>query len=442
MGKKKLTTEEFIKRSREIHGDKYNYDKVEYVNNKTKVIITCPVHGDFLQQPRHHLISVGCKKCIDQSRRTTQEEFIEHSNEIHNNKFSYDKVVYESTHTKVIITCPLHGDFSQTPAHHLQGAGCPCCARKNLSDNQRYSSKEFIEKARVVHGNMYDYSEVDYVNSQTKVQIICTVHGVYNQIPASHLQGNGCPHCTGRMGYTFESLSQKILDVHNGNVQLLAGQHIKGVEDKYLFKHICEHKWYAKASNILSGKSCPKCGGSQPYNYESLSEAINKKHNNEIKLLDGQIIKGVFKKYKFKHTCGNEWYATANDILRGRSCPACSKTGFNPEKPATFYILEISGNEYDFTGFGISNVFKNRKTRHKKNLKANNCSIVSEILIESDGLSIQNLENYVKQTLQCRNTHIEGFKTESLLIPPEELLDFCIKWLTANEVSYTLSVNT
>lgn len=134
--KKRLTTEDFIKRSREIHGDKYNYDKVVYVNNRTKVIISCHVHGDFEQQPRHHLIGKGCKKCFDQSIRTTKEEFIERSNEIHNNKFSYDKVVYQSTHTKVIITCPKHGDFTQTPAHHLKGAGCPRCAHENTSDRQ------------------------------------------------------------------------------------------------------------------------------------------------------------------------------------------------------------------------------------------------------------------------------------------------------------------
>lgn len=193
---------------------------------------------------------------------------------------------------------------------------------------------------------------------------------------------------------------------------------------------------------MLNGRSCPKCYAKIPYNFESLSEAIDKKHNGEIKLVSDQQIKGVKRKYKFRHSCGNEWLATADAILSGKSCPACVDYGFNSSKPATFYILEISGNEHDFTGFGISNNFERRKTQHKNNLKVNNCSITSEILIESGGEIIQNLEQYVKRTLQCNNSTIMGFRTESLLISPEELKIFCENYLQSLGISYKLSVNT
>ena len=186
--KHKLSREEFIKRAREIHGYVYDYSKVDYLNNYTKVCIICPIHGKFLQSPAVHLRGCGCPDC--NMRRSNTENFIKKAKEMHCNKYDYSKVEYVNARTKVRIICPIHGEFEQTPVNHLMGSGCPRCGKTALSN-----TNEFIRKAKIVHGDKYDYSKVNYTDSQTKVCIICPKHGEFLQTPASHLSGHGCSKC-------------------------------------------------------------------------------------------------------------------------------------------------------------------------------------------------------------------------------------------------------
>ena len=165
----KLTTEKFIKRAKVIHRDRYDYSLVDYKNNSTNVKIICKTHGMFKQTPSTHLKGMGCSKCSG-LERLTNEEFTERANKKHNNKYNYSLVIYKNNHTKIKIICPIHGEFEQTPGAHLQRAGCPKC-----SNNKRLTTKEFIEKANIIHNNKYDYSLVEYKNSFKKIKIICQI---------------------------------------------------------------------------------------------------------------------------------------------------------------------------------------------------------------------------------------------------------------------------
>ena len=125
---KKLSSNsfEFIQKARKLFVDKFKYEKVVYVNNITPVIIICPEHGEFSQKPNYHLLGNGCPECGG-TKRLTQEEFIEKSNFTHNNKYDYSKVNYKNNKTKVIIICKKHGEFTQSPSHHMNGSGCQRC---------------------------------------------------------------------------------------------------------------------------------------------------------------------------------------------------------------------------------------------------------------------------------------------------------------------------
>lgn len=133
---KTLTTEEFIKKAMDIHGDKYDYSKVQYLNNRTKVCIICPEHGEFWQVPSYHLSGNGCPECgkiaCHKKTQLNQEEIIKRFKIIHNKNYDYSKVCYEGKHTKVCIICPEHGEFWQTPHNHLKGNGCPKCRNSHL----------------------------------------------------------------------------------------------------------------------------------------------------------------------------------------------------------------------------------------------------------------------------------------------------------------------
>lgn len=190
---KKLTTEQFIAKANDVHNNKYTYNKTNYINSRTKVIITCPKHGDFEQTPANHLYGKGCPKCSGKFKTT--EEWIIEAKEIHGDKYDYSKTVFINTNTKVCIICPKHGEFWQLPYNHLSGEGCSKCRYDQVSLKNKSNLETFITKAQEIHDNKYDYSKATYVLNNVKTTIICPIHGEFKQTPQAHLSGEGCPMC-------------------------------------------------------------------------------------------------------------------------------------------------------------------------------------------------------------------------------------------------------
>lgn len=192
-----VTTEEFIAAARQVHGDRYDYSLVDYVNNRTEVTIICPVHNTFLQTPDSHINAKrGCQDCGG-SKPHTRDSFIEKAIAMHGDFYDYSAVKYVNNKTSVSIRCPEHGHYPQTPHDHLAGAGCWRCAGTKPLDNGI-----FIERAIAVHGDRYDYSQVEYTGLFKNVTIICAEHGPFQQSPCNHIrQESGCPDC-GEYGFS------------------------------------------------------------------------------------------------------------------------------------------------------------------------------------------------------------------------------------------------
>ena len=183
----KKTTKEFIDESNLVHSNRYRYHD-EYLGNKIKIKITCPEHGEFEQRPINHLSGQGCPKC-GEKKNLTHDEFLTKSKLIYGSKYNYPNK-YHNSKTKIGIECLTHGVFYQRPNDHLSGQGCGLCQlelKPNLSD--------FIERAKLTHGNKYGYSNVLFKNNYTKVNIVCEKHGSFYQRPNDHIRGNGCPIC-------------------------------------------------------------------------------------------------------------------------------------------------------------------------------------------------------------------------------------------------------
>lgn len=256
-----LNNKGFIEKAIKVHGDKYDYSKVEYIDSKTPICIVCPEHGEFWQLPHVHLKSSGCPHCGKEIKRQkltlTTEEFIKRAKQVHGDKYDYSKVEYKDSKTKICIICPKHGEFWQTAYIHLNGGGCPRCAKKmrgihnkgtktteefireciqkygdrydfsktiyngaknkiivfdkaknkeiittptsllskGYSEKTRLSKNNFIEIAQNVHNNKYDYSFTNYVDINTKIKYICPIHGEVEQLPRNHLR-YGCRFCS------------------------------------------------------------------------------------------------------------------------------------------------------------------------------------------------------------------------------------------------------
>lgn len=201
---------EFIKKAIGIHGNKYDYSKVNYKKAQEKVLIICRNHGEFEQRACSHLNGNGCKICgIEQNANNKKYDnlsFIEKATYIHKNKYDYTEVKYINSQIKIIIICKNHGKFEQVPSKHLQGVGCNYCAIEDNTDKLKSNTYEFINKAKQKYGDKYNYSKVDYINSRTKVIIICKEHGNFMQRPNDHLSGYGCYKCNAQKQYSNKQI--------------------------------------------------------------------------------------------------------------------------------------------------------------------------------------------------------------------------------------------
>lgn len=148
-----LSNKEFVEEASRLHNNKYDYKKTEYVNNKTKICVICPIHGEFWQRPNDHLSGKGCPKCanerIKRQKLSSTDDFIKKAEEKHNGKYNYSKTNYKGNRTPVLIICPSHGEFWQKPFNHLLGSGCPKCKASHLeNDTAKMLSKYHISFER------------------------------------------------------------------------------------------------------------------------------------------------------------------------------------------------------------------------------------------------------------------------------------------------------
>lgn len=281
---KKINNEEFIKKAIAIHGSKYNYDLVEYKGSKEKVIIICPIHGEFLQVASSHLQGQGCKKCnidfLADVKRLTTEKFIKKAILKHGNKYNYSKVEYINSITKVVIICPIHGEFLQTPhAHFNLDHGCEKCS----FTKRTYTIQEIIEKFKNIHGYKYNYNKVFYKGIMLKVIITCPVHGDFLQKVADHCRGHGCPRCKESNG---EKEISKFLD--NLNIKYEREKRFKDCKNKKPLPF----DFYLPDYNI-----CIEYNGEQHYKAISFGNNKEEKEKNLIYIKCNDKIKSNYCEY-------------------------------------------------------------------------------------------------------------------------------------------------
>ncbi len=352
-------TQTFIDKAKAIHEDKYDYSKSKYINCDTKIIIICSQHGEFYQTPRVHLKRSGCKKCGIANRafanKSSITEFMDRAKRIHGDKYDYSKSIYVNCDTKMIIKCDQHGDFYQTPYNHLKGKGCRKCGFITGAAQQRLTKNDFIKRAIKLHGNVYDYSHVNYKNNNSQIEIICKTHGKFMQQPNNHLVGNGCPKC-GRISTTFKQTTttdafiQKAKQIHKEKYNYSKVDYTKA-HGKVII--ICnEHgEFNQSADSHLRGSGCPKC--------------IGRLRTTDDFRLEAQIVHGN----KYDYTLVQYEYATTkviiickthgkfmqqpNNHLLGNGCPECGKNQTSEKlKSSTLQFIEraksIHKESYDY----------------------------------------------------------------------------------------------
>lgn len=219
-------------------------------------------------------------------KRKTTEQFIKEAKQVHGNKYDYSLVEYTNTITPIPIICSEHGVFEQTPKRHIVGSGCPRCSGKNKT------TEIFVENAKQVHGNRYDYSLVEYTRATDKIKIICheNNHGAFKQKPSDHLSGNGCPKCFIKRAKTTEQFIKEAREIH-GDI----------------------------------------------YDY-----SLVKYKRSESRVIIQCSVHGEFTQRAYDH-------------LRGNGCPSCARRGFIPSKGGWLYYIKFYKNDFVFYKVGITN---------------------------------------------------------------------------------------
>lgn len=277
-------TKNFIIKSRSIHGSKYDYSKTKYESTHKKVIIVCPKHGEFKQRPSSHLMGHGCRFCNGGCGSNTNS-FIKKANKIHDNRYNYSAVRYINNTTKIIIICSIHGEFKQTPQCHLVGQGCPKCGRTRSIDSRRDTTKSFIVKSKKKHGNEYDYSKVQYVNQRTKIIIICKKHGEFLQAPNDHIQGHGCVKCGNKLSISCLFLSTEDFitkaNLRHNNKYDYSKVNYKSTYEKVTIMCPKHGEFKQRPNSHLNGSGCPNCPAITSSGHKELLEFMSLL-NNEI----------------------------------------------------------------------------------------------------------------------------------------------------------------
>ena len=216
--------------------------------------------------------------------KISTNQFIEKANKIHRGKYDYSNAIYIKAKSKLIITCPLHGNFLQTPSNHLCGKGCPRCKAEKTSTRRRDSEMEFKKKLAKAHGDLYDYSKIEYKGRHSIIEVICKKHGPFFQEANSHLQGHGCPKC----GFNISKVEKEFLDCLNipdkkeSRQVFVLGKKVDGIINNVIYEFLGDY-WH---------------GNPQKFNPNDYNEF------NKTKF--GILLENTFKKFRVLKSAGYE----------------------------------------------------------------------------------------------------------------------------------------
>lgn len=333
----KDSRDDFVRKAKQKHGNRYLYDDVEYVRSSAPVQIICRIHGPFPQRPNAHLRGSGCNSCavarVSDSQRKGKAKFVEDAVAKHGlGTYSYGAVSYVNAHTKVEIECGKHGIFWQTPAHHVnQGNGCRQCGFKRSADHSRLSKEEFAARASKIHKGRYSYEQVVYKNNSTVVSIYCPEHGPFNSAPSNHLAGKGCPAC-GKIAagqkqtMPFKTWQKRATEAHGGAYRYLE-EHWNGLLGDTKILCLQHGEFEQLARTHMLGCGCPECGRLKQADSRRLTRDQFLARVKEVhgKTYDYRLANYVNNSTPIEIICARHgsFFQTPSHHFDGAGCPNC-----------------------------------------------------------------------------------------------------------------------
>lgn len=343
---KTKSLDQFVEKAKKIHGDTYDYSDTVYKGSAERLTIKCKREGHppFVCIATYHVQGQGCPICTKEEsaakQRLSFDEFLIRSKAQHgNNTYDYSKSEYSGFHEPITIFCNKHNEtFTQTAGSHMSGKGCVKCGIERRTKLQTFTKDDFIKRAHEVHGEKYDYSEVDYINSQTKVLIHCKKHGLFSQVPNSHLHGYGCNKCAiernaDRCRLEQSEFLKRAFEKHGDTYDYSDTHYVSQMEKLKINCRKCLNSfWQLPSNHVRLGFGCPYCAGNAILTTEQFIEKARKIHGDDI--YDYSQTKYVRSNQKVKILCKNSelvYEQTPNGHLAGNGCPCCKPKYSKPQ---------------------------------------------------------------------------------------------------------------
>jgi hypothetical protein len=296
--------------------------------------------------------------------KLTTEEFIRRSIKSHGYKYDYSKSIYTSAHGKVEVICPKHGSFWQGATSHFKGHGCPAC-----SNLKRPTTKEFVQRAKKVHGDKYDYSLSVYKRAHSNVKVICKRHGEFSITPDNHVNGaKGCYLCTGVMCFDKESFIRESKKSHGDFYDY---SQVKYKNTTVPVSIICPlHGVFNQSpDNHKKGHGCPKCAAaSRTSSLRSTTSRFIKiasvTHNG---FYDYSLVDYVKNTVKVEIICPlhGVFYQRPSNHLNGSGCPVCGRSNKMGYSFSDWYSHGVKSKKFKGWSFYLVNLFNSNESFSK-----------------------------------------------------------------------------
>lgn len=426
---KRLTLENFIEKSKQVHGDKYSYEYVDLTNGAHgKVNIVCPIHGVFKQTPTDHMRGSGCKICAyeknSEKSKKTPEKFLKECVDIWGDRYDLSKVKYMGVSEKIIVICREHGEFTIKANDFVNGHGCQVCGGV-----KKLTTRDFIERAKKIHSDIYDYSKVVYKNSHTKICIICPEHGEFYQTPSRHLCGDKCPKCFRNFKKNTQEFIEEAKIVHNNKYDYSKVEY--NGNKKYVTIICPEHgEFKQKPLSHLQGQGCQKC--------------YNERRGETLRINKDLVFKRFEEKHGKKYDYSKVGFTVASDEIeiicpihgsftqrcdkhmKGCGCPKCAseKNGFNKRIKTEEFIERANKVHYNFYSYDKTDTLHKRINSKvcitcpihgdfwqdvSLHLSGNGCPLCNESRLEKEVRNFleKNNINYIYQANRSDLTFLE-----------------------------------
>lgn len=371
-----MTKEYFLERVNLIYGnDKFSFPNLpDIFNNKLKIKVVCYKHGEFTTIVCNFLNGRGCPYCNKEKNTISFKSFLEKSKEKYGDRFSFNESEYKTfSLNKITIHCNKHNlDFKATPSDSLRFIGCPECAKelynenyyKHIENERVNNEKNFIEKAREVHGDKYDYSKVKYVNSKTPVCIICPEHGEFWLAPQYHIKGRGCKKCAHNYITNINELNNLIIKLWGIEYDFSRAV-FKNMSTKITVGYNGVY-FDVKPSKLLHPDNGKPITHQRVENYMSFIKKAKEINNNvyDYSLINETTYKNTLTKVPIICKKHGVFYITPEYHIQGIGCPSCNRSklediirDFLTKKSIKFYehytphflkTNKFSNKSYDF----------------------------------------------------------------------------------------------